>query len=93
MLWNLVKGSFEEAMYYLIALDPSLNSKFFISQFVFGLKDEIRTIVRLQAPTSVNHVVALTCIQEEELELRTPTGRQVVAQGQAIAPAVAPVAR
>ena len=64
------KSAFETAMYHLIALDPSLNSKFFISQFVLGLKDEIRAAVRLQAPTSVTRAVCLAKIQEEELELQ-----------------------
>ena len=64
------KSAFETAMYHLIALDPTLNSKFFISQFVLGLKDEIRAAVRLQAPTSVTRAVCLAKIQEEELELQ-----------------------
>nr|XP_045090196.1 uncharacterized protein LOC120962006 [Aegilops tauschii subsp. strangulata] len=32
--------SFEAIMYHLIALDPSLNQKFFVSQFIIGLRDE-----------------------------------------------------
>ena len=69
------KSAFETAMYHLIALDPSLNSKFFISQFVLGLKDEIRAAVRLQAPTSVTRAVCLAKIQEEELEIQRPRQR------------------
>ena len=64
------KAVFETAMYHLIALDPSLNSRFFISRFVLGLKDEIRAIVLLQAPTSVTRAVCLAKIQEEEMELQ-----------------------
>ncbi|XP_044322006.1 uncharacterized protein [Triticum aestivum] len=69
------KTEFESAMYNLIALDPSLNSKFFISQFVLGLKDDIRAAVRLQSPTSVTRAVCLAKIQEEELDLQRPRQR------------------
>lgn len=62
-------------MYNLIALDPSLNSKFFISQFVLGLKDDIRAAVRLQSPTSVTRAVCLAKIQEEKLDLQRPRQR------------------
>lgn len=42
------RKAFETIMYQLISLDPSLNTKFFVSHFVLGLKDELRTAVRLQ---------------------------------------------
>lgn len=63
-------------MYHLIALDPSLNTKFFVSHFMFDLKDELRAAVSLQAPTSVTRAVALAQIQEE-LELQRPRPRAV----------------
>ena len=47
------RQQFETTMYHLLALDPTLSSKFFISQFLLGLKDELRLGVRLQAPTSI----------------------------------------
>lgn len=69
------RAVFETIMYELISLDSSLNTKYFVSQFVLGLKDELRTAVRLQAPTSVTRAVSLARIQEEELELHKPKGR------------------
>jgi hypothetical protein len=69
------RATFETIMYQLISLDPSLNTKYFVSQFVLGLKDELRAAVRLQAPTSVTRAVSLARIQEEELELHKPRGR------------------
>jgi hypothetical protein len=69
------RTQFETVMYQLISLDPSLNTKFFVSQFVLGLKDELRAAVRLQAPTSVTRAVSLARIQEEELELHRPRTR------------------
>jgi hypothetical protein len=73
------RSAFETIMYQLISLDPSLNTKFFVSQFVLGLKDELRTAVRLQAPTSVTRAVSLARIQEEELEMHRPRSRAYTA--------------
>jgi hypothetical protein len=64
--------TFEACMYHLLSLDETLNNKFFVAQFVLGLKDELRTAVRLQAPSSVTRAVALARIQEEELENHRP---------------------
>lgn len=47
------KQQFETSMYHLLSLDPSLSPKFFVSQFLLGLKDELRLGVRLQSPTSI----------------------------------------
>ena len=44
---------FETSMYHLLSLDPTLSTQFFISQFLLGLKDELRLGVGLQAPTSI----------------------------------------
>lgn len=86
------RSAFEAAMYHLIALDPSLNTIFFISHFVFGLKDEVHTAVHLQAPTSVTRAVALAKIQEEELELQKTKPRyQRFVHHQPGLPAVSPV--
>jgi hypothetical protein len=69
------RTAFETVMYQLISLDPTLNTKFFVSQFVMGLKDELRAAVRLQAPSSVTRAVSLARIQEEELEIHKPKGK------------------
>ena len=68
-------------MYHLLALDPSINTKFFVTQFLLGLKDELRAPVRLQAPSSITRASVLARIQEEELGTTrarpriTPAGR------------------
>jgi hypothetical protein len=69
------RTAFETVMYQLISLDPTLNTKFFVSQFVLGLKDDLRAAVRLQAPTSVTRAVSLARIQEEELEINKPKAK------------------
>jgi hypothetical protein len=40
-------------MYHLLAVDESLSIRWFVSQFVFGLTDDIRAGVHLQAPMSI----------------------------------------
>uniref|UniRef100_A0ACD5W266 Uncharacterized protein n=1 Tax=Avena sativa TaxID=4498 RepID=A0ACD5W266_AVESA len=77
------RTTFETIMYQLISLDPSLNTKFFVSQFVMGLKDELRTAVRLQVPSSVTRAVSLARIQEEEFELHRPHQR-VISSGKSL---------
>jgi hypothetical protein len=39
------KQAFEECMYHLISLDEALSTRWFLSKFVFGLGDGIRTAV------------------------------------------------
>lgn len=47
------RKQFEVYMYHLLSLDPSLSTKFFVTRFLLGLKDELRAAVRIQAPTSI----------------------------------------
>lgn len=35
------RTAFEASMYHLLALDATLNNKFFVTQFMLGLEDEI----------------------------------------------------
>lgn len=58
------RQEFETTMYHLLSLDPTLSPKFFISQFLLGLKDELRLGVRLQAPTSITRAAVFAHIQE-----------------------------
>ncbi|XP_044326440.1 uncharacterized protein [Triticum aestivum] len=75
------RAAFDEQMYHLLALDPNINTKFFVTQFILGLKDELHAPVRLQAPTSIIRASMLARIQEEELGTTrarpriTPAGR------------------
>jgi hypothetical protein len=67
--------AFEESMYHLISLDETLSTRWFVSQFVFGLRDDIRLAVRLQAPASITRAASLARIQEEETEHHRPRNR------------------
>lgn len=81
---------FETYMYHLLALDPSLSIKFFVTQFLLGLKPEIRAVVRAQMPTSITRATVIARIQEEEIEANRPRLRPVPAgrPPPAIAPGV-----
>ena len=35
------KQEFEECMYHLLAVDETLSTRWFVSKFVFGLRDDI----------------------------------------------------
>ncbi|XBI36502.1 hypothetical protein VPH35_122003 [Triticum aestivum] len=62
------RQQFETRMYHLLSLDPTPSTQFFISQFLLGLKDELRLGVRLQSPSSITRAAVFARIQEEELE-------------------------
>jgi hypothetical protein len=47
----------------LIAVDDSLSPRWFVTQFVFGLRDDIHCSVRLQAPSSITRAASLPRIQ------------------------------
>jgi hypothetical protein len=67
--------AFEECMYYLISLYESVSSRWLVTQFVFGLREDIRLPVRLQGPTSITRAASLARIQEEETEHHRPRSR------------------
>uniref|UniRef100_A0ACD5VNH0 Uncharacterized protein n=1 Tax=Avena sativa TaxID=4498 RepID=A0ACD5VNH0_AVESA len=67
--------AFEECMYHLISLDASLSNRWFITQFVFGLREDIRLPVCLQGPTSITRSASLARIEEEETKHHRPRGR------------------
>uniref|UniRef100_A0A453EG05 Retrotransposon gag domain-containing protein n=1 Tax=Aegilops tauschii subsp. strangulata TaxID=200361 RepID=A0A453EG05_AEGTS len=55
--------------------DGTLSNKFFITQFLLGLRDDLRAAVRLQAPTSITRASVLARIQEEEADAHRPRPR------------------
>uniref|UniRef100_M8CZK1 Retrotransposon gag domain-containing protein n=1 Tax=Aegilops tauschii TaxID=37682 RepID=M8CZK1_AEGTA len=72
------KQQFKVLMYNLLALDATPSPKFFVqfllglckvvvTQFLLGLKDELRAVVRLQAPNNITRATVFARIQEEEL--------------------------
>ncbi|KAE8819885.1 putative pentatricopeptide repeat-containing protein [Hordeum vulgare] len=58
--------------YNLLALDDTLSSKFFVTQCLLDLKDELRVVVRIQAPNSITRATIFARTKEEELENQCP---------------------
>lgn len=83
--------TFEASMYHLLSFDVTLNSRFFVTQFLLGLKDEIQAAVWLQVPSSVIRAAVLSRIQEEEWEAsRTRHRGTTVARTTSSLPATVP---
>jgi hypothetical protein len=71
------RQQFEDCMYHLLAVDESLSTRWFVSEFMFGLRDDIRAAVHLQAPLSIALAASLVRIQEEEAEHHHPRARPI----------------
>lgn len=58
---------FNELMHQLYVHHSSWNLVFFVTEFLDGLKPEIRSAVLLHSPADMDTVVDLACLQEEVL--------------------------
>lgn len=68
---------FNELMHQLYAHHPSWNSVFFITEFLDGLKPEVRAAVILHRPNDLDTAVDLACLQEEVLEAGRRDSRRI----------------
>ena len=59
---------FEELMHQLLAHNPSVDSVFFTTQFLEGLRHEIRASVVLHPPKDLDSAFSLASMQEELLD-------------------------
>lgn len=59
---------FEELMHHLLAHNSSYDPVFFTTQFLEGLKHEIRVGVALHQPKDLDSAFSLASMQEELLE-------------------------
>lgn len=60
---------FNDLIHNLLAHHSSWNSMFFVTQFVDGLKNDIRSAILLHRPQDLDTAVSLACLQEEVLEV------------------------
>jgi hypothetical protein len=58
------RKSFEQLVYHIRLYDKTISKTFLISQFVLGLKDELRAAVELQIPNTLGKAATLAAIQE-----------------------------
>ncbi|KAG8069366.1 hypothetical protein GUJ93_ZPchr0005g14322 [Zizania palustris] len=59
---------FDSLMHQLLAYDNALTPLYFVTRFVEGLKEEIRSAVMMQRPRDLDAACALSFLQEEVLE-------------------------
>lgn len=67
---------FNELMHNMLARHSSCNPVFFVTQFVDGLRGDVRSAVVQHRPQDLDIVVALACLQEEVLETTRRDPRQ-----------------
>ena len=60
---------FVELAHKILLYNPAYDYVFFVTRFLNGLKDEIRSVIVLHRPKDVETASALALLQEAELEL------------------------
>lgn len=63
---------FETVMNNLLAYSDAIHPLYFLTRFVEGLKNEIRSVVMVQRPTDLDTACALALLQEEVSETARP---------------------
>lgn len=64
------RTKFAQLVYYLRLYDPTLSTSFLLSQFVKGLKEELRFSVLAQLPEDVNQAYRVALAFESALQLK-----------------------
>lgn len=85
--------NFNELMHGLHAHHPSWNSEFFVTQFLEGLRAEIRAAIVLHRHANLDTTVELACLQEEVLETNLKEGRKIDSHGRNTLRATSTLAR
>jgi hypothetical protein len=63
---------FEALSYHVSMANPHYDEQFFVSQFIKGLKSELRAAVETQVPQTVERAILLARVQEEVLAEAKP---------------------
>jgi hypothetical protein len=63
---------FEELSYQIAIQNPHYDEQFYVSQFIKGLKSEIRASVESQVPDTVERAILLALVQQEVLAEAKP---------------------
>uniref|UniRef100_A0A0A9D1W1 Reverse transcriptase domain-containing protein n=1 Tax=Arundo donax TaxID=35708 RepID=A0A0A9D1W1_ARUDO len=61
-------AKFEELMHRVLIHNGSYDETFFVSRFIQGLKEEIRSVIKLHKPRTVDSALSLARMQEELCE-------------------------
>jgi hypothetical protein len=65
------KQQFEDLVYHIRLFDKSISDTFLVTQFMLGLKNEIRMLVEPYFPDSVPKATGLALLQEKMLAKNT----------------------
>lgn len=65
-------SQFEELSHGILRYNPSYDEPFFVTQFLGGLKEEIRSAIALHRPKTMQDASELAMLQELELEVVKP---------------------
>lgn len=63
---------FEELSYQIAIQNPNYDEQFYLSQFIRGLKNDIRAVVESQVPETVERAILLALVQQEVLAEAKP---------------------
>lgn len=75
---------FDKLSHGVLLYNPAFDETFFVTRFMAGLRDEIRSAILLHRPSDVDTASALAMIQEQELEQsRTKSSRRDFTRGAA----------
>jgi hypothetical protein len=61
-------NKFDDLRHQLLLHDPSASDVFFVTRFIEGLKNDIRSVIALHRPVDMDTVSSLAMMQEEENE-------------------------
>ncbi|XP_071918893.1 uncharacterized protein [Coffea arabica] len=67
---------FEELKTLMMVRNPYLDKEYYVSSFISGLKDEIRTMIKMLRPMNLSEAFELAALQEEALRLQTRTYKE-----------------
>jgi hypothetical protein len=66
------KNQFDKLVYHILLYDKSLSETMLVSQFLLGLKDELRHSVEMHLPIFVSQAATLAAVQEHLNEKHKP---------------------
>ena len=57
--------------------NPHLGEEYFVSSFISGLKDEIKTMIRILSPATLSEAFEIATLQEDALKLQVRNWKTV----------------
>lgn len=73
------RKEFQALVYQVSMYNPHYDEQFFISQFIKGLKAELRAMVESQVPETLERAFLLARVQQEVLDKAKPRGQRFAA--------------